>query len=76
MGAAVALGSAVLSVEGARGTELGGTASSLCSDMKVRLGEETSEPRTRCRGNRSCALRRRESYSLSETSFGFSFIYS
>ena len=41
------LGSAELSAEGARGTELGGTASSLCSDMKVRLGEGTLVSRTR-----------------------------
>lgn len=57
------LGSAELSAEGARGTELSGTASSLCSDMNVRLGEGPSVSRTRCRGSISCALRRRECYS-------------
>lgn len=58
------LGSAGRSAEDARGTELGGTASSLCSDMNVRFGEGASVSRTRCRGSRACALRRRVSFSF------------
>jgi hypothetical protein len=65
------LGSAGRSAEGARGTELGGTAASLCSDMKVRSDEGPSMSRARYREGRFCALRWREGYSCPRPAAGF-----